>query len=74
MHADASYVKYNIEQRTGDPKSQSKPLSPSFSPLFRLMVSSHSMVDRNIIREFYICLCSTDSIDHLPTNDGLFFH
>lgn len=32
-HADASYVKYNIEHRAGGEKSQSKPLSPSFSPL-----------------------------------------
>ena len=52
MYADASCVKYNIEHRAADPKSQSKPLSP-FNLFSSWWVSSHSMVDRNIItREF----------------------
>ena len=47
---------------------------------FILMVSSHSIVDRKIIREFYTCSCSTDSfycdwsIDYCPINDDLLFH
>lgn len=81
-HADASYVKYNIEHRAGDEKSQSKPLSPSFSPLSLFSSWCHCilwLIGTQLESSTFGCAhdqwtvfyCDW-SIDYLPTNGDLF--